>query len=666
MSQNAPWFNTQTRALKLETRRLERAWRSTHNDSHYVLWRNSFDNYKRALKHAKTTYYSELIDKNKSNPRFLFSTVARLTESQNVINPKIPLSLRSNDFLTFFNDKIDKIRDKINHLLPPHMTKMQFSMNNLDTMVTPILQLNEFNPLNLPELRSLVSAAKSTTCQLDPIPARLVKESLPQIGHIILQQINMSLLSGCVPEAFKIAVIKPLLKKPSLDAGTLANYRPISNLPFISKILEKAVASQLCDHLHDNNLFEKFQSGFRTHHSTETALLRVQNDVLVASDKGLASILVLLDLSAAFDTIDREILLHRLEKDVGIKGSALAWFKSYLSNRFQFVNVNEESSILTKVNYGVPQGSVLGPILFTLYMLPLGNIIRKHNINFHCYADDTQLYVSVRPDDPNPLIKIQDCLRDILTWMTQNFLMLNTEKTEVIVLGPKHIRAPLSNLTITIGSSTPVPCGKARNLGVLFDQDLSLQKHINQTCRTAFYHLRNIKSIRKMLSRPDSEKLIHAFITSRLDYCNSLLSGCPNKSLRSLQLVQNAAARILTGTRRREHITPVLASIHWLPVKSRIDFKILLITYKALNNQAPLYICDLITPYKPNRSLRSQNSNLLVIPKINKNRTGGRTFSYQAPLLWNQLPLSVRESDSVSSFKVRLKTHLYSIAYSLN
>ena len=295
-------------------------------------------------------------------------------------------------------------------------------------------------------------------------------------------------------------------------------------------------------------------------------------------------------------------------------------------------------------------------------MLPLGNIIRNHSINFHCYADDTQLYLSIKPDESNQSSKLQTCLKDIKSWMSCNFLMLNSEKTEILVLGPKNLRDSMSTATldgITLASSTTV-----RNLGVIFDQDLSFNSHIKQTSRTAFFHLRNITKIRRILSKTDAEKLIHAFVTSRLDYCNSLLSGCPNKSIKTLQLIQNAAARVLTGTRKRDHISPVLASLHWLPVKFRIEFKILLLTYKALHGQAPSYLKELIVPYYPTRTLRSLNAGLLVVPIVSKSRTGARAFSYQAPLQWNQLPVVVREADTLSTFKSRLKTFLFDKAYS--
>ncbi len=163
------------------------------------------------------------------------------------------------------------------------------------------------------------------------------------------------------------------------------------------------------------------------------------NDLLSSSDRGCISLLVLLDFSAAFDTIDHNSLLNRLENSVGISGSALAWLKSYLADRHQFIAVNaQEVSYRSQVQYGVPQESVLGPLLFTLYMLLLGNIIRKHGVSFHCYADDTQLYISSRPGETHQIEKLMESIVDIKNWMTNNFLLLNSEKTEVLIIGPKN------------------------------------------------------------------------------------------------------------------------------------------------------------------------------------------------------------------------------------
>ncbi len=199
--------------------------------------------------------------------------------------------------------------------------------------------------------------------------------------------------------------------------------------------------------------------------------------------------------------------------------------------------------------------------------------------------------------------------------------------------------------------------------GCYIRQQLVFEKHISNVTKTAFFHLRNIAKQRNMLPVSDAEKLVHAFMTSRLDYCNALLGGCPASSINKLQVVQNAAARVLTRSRKYDHITPILQSLHWLPIKYRISYKILLLTYKALNGLAPAYLTSLLSHYNPSRSLRSQNSGLLVVPRIAKSTKGGRAFSYLAPKLWNSLPDNVRGSDTLSLFKSRLKTHLFSQAF---
>uniref|UniRef100_A0AAR2L787 Reverse transcriptase domain-containing protein n=1 Tax=Pygocentrus nattereri TaxID=42514 RepID=A0AAR2L787_PYGNA len=651
----APWYNDHTRTLKQTARNFERKWRLTKLESFRLEWQHSMTNYKKALIKTKSQYISALIEKNRDNPRFLFSTVAKLTKNQKQTSSVIPDTINSNDFMKFLDDKINNIRLEIQC----HSHNIPIDIDECCTSSEP--HLENFIPVIEKDLLNIISSLKSTSCLLDPVPTQLFKQALPKVGNSLLDIVNSSLSLGYVPNSLKLAVIKPIIKKPNLDPCELANYRPISNLPFIAKILEKIVFKQLCSYLQNNSIHEVFQSGFRQNHSTETALLRVTNDLLSALNRGSTAILVLLDLSAAFDTIDHAILLNRLENLIGIKGSALTWFKSYLSDRYQCVHLKNKCSYQSRVKYGVPQGSILGPILFTLYMLPLGKIIRRHGINFHCYADDTQLYISAKPNEDLCLNQITDCIREIRKWMTLNFLLLNSDKTEVLLLGPKLDK--IDNIVVEIDGHLIIPGKTVRNLGVIFDSVLSFDVHICSIVKTAFFHLRNIAKLRNILSHADAEKLVHAFITSRLDYCNALLAGSSCKSLNKLQLVQNAAARVLTRARKFDHITPILSSLHWLPVKFFIDYKILLLTYKSLKGLAPQYLAELLIPYNPPRTLRSQEAGLLSVPRIRKNNALGKAFSYKAPQLWNNLPINIRDSDTLSVFKSRLKTFLFEQAF---
>ncbi|KAK7899424.1 hypothetical protein WMY93_020277 [Mugilogobius chulae] len=394
------------------------------------------------------------------------------------------------------------------------------------------------------------------------------------------------------------------------------------------------------------------KSGFRPHHSTETALIKVTNDIHQNTDAGKVSVLILLDLSAAFDTVDHDILLHRLEDWVGISGCALKWLKSYLEDRKYFVEIGNCVSEHMALTCGVPQGSILGPLLFNLYLLPLGQLIRNNSVCYHNYADNTQIYVSLTAGEYGPVDSLCRCIQQISVWMQNNFLQLNSDKTEVIIFGPQKQRESVSS---HFQSLSLKPLGQVRNLGVIMDSDLNFNSHIKSITSAAFYHLKNIAKIKSIVSKPDLERLIHAFVSSRLDYCNGLLTGLSKRAIKQLQYIQNAAARVLTRTRKYDHISPVLRSLHWLPVAQRIDFKTALLVFKSLHGLAPKYISDMLVRYEPSRTLRTSGTGLLLVPRV-RTKHGESAFQFYAAKTWNSLPDDKQEERDKRSSRDRPNT----------
>ena len=293
-------------------------------------------------------------------------------------------------------------------------------------------KLDHFDVVTVEELTKIISSMNKTTCMSDPFPTKLLFSHLTSIISIILHIINLCLTSGIFPQSCKSSIVLPLIKKPGLDQEILKNYRPVSNLSFLSKVIEKVISVRILKHIKANGIIDNFQSAYKSGHSCETALIRVYNDIVTTIGKGNGSGLVLLDLSAAFDTIDHENLFNHLEKYVGISGNALKLIKSYFSGRTQRVMIDGILSDVASLTCGVPQGSVLGPLKFCLYLLPLAAILRYHNIGYHVYADDTQLYISFKNKDPSgPLARLNICISDIRVWMIKNKLKINDSKTEL-------------------------------------------------------------------------------------------------------------------------------------------------------------------------------------------------------------------------------------------
>ncbi|KAF7244371.1 putative RNA-directed DNA polymerase from transposon BS [Varanus komodoensis] len=317
------------------------------------------------------------------------------------------------------------------------------------------------------------------------------------------------------------------------------NYRLVPNIPFLGKVFEWMVVGQLQALLDETDYLDPFQSGFRPGYGTVSALVALYDDLCRERDRGSASLLVLLDLSEAFNTIDHGILLDRLA-GLGVGGTAWQWFRSYLNSRFQKVVLGDSGSAPWQLCHGVPQGSILSPLLFNIYMKPLGEVIRKCGLQNHQYAD-TQLYLSFSTNPGEAVAVLNRCLSEVMGWMKANKLKFNPDKTEILLVGGLGSWVGDFDLVLN-GVALPLK-DRVRSLGVLLDPELSLEAQVTVVARSTFLQLWLIHQLRPYLENDCLAIVTHALVTSQLDFCYALYVELPLKTVRILQMVQNRAAR---------------------------------------------------------------------------------------------------------------------------
>ena len=438
------------------------------------------------------------------------------------------------------------------------------------------------------------------------------------------------------------------------DTENFKNYRPVTNLVFISKLVERVVQIRLDNHMIKNKLLTVKNYAYRKAHSTELLLLKVVNDLYESFDRNMPSVVVLLDLSAAFDTVDHDKLLSILETDIGIGGTALTWFESFLKGRTQKVKIGSAYSEEVELKYGVAQGSVLGPALFKIYIRSLYKYIEPTSFRIEGFADDHQLIKQFIVSLQRKALgeDIVDCLNHISVWMNEYFLKLNPSKTKILVIAPPSVQPEIIIRGVFLERECIRFVRSAKNLGVVLDSELSFSDHINNVVKASFCIIKKLSQIKGYLTEEELQQLVSSDVFSKLDYYNALFYGISSVLIKKMQYVQNCAARLVSKKKIPSGaLDQFIMDHHWLKVKYRHLYKILLIVHNCLQQNAPEEIRAMIQQGDSNRRLRLRETRF-------HNKYGYRAFSHAGPKLWNLLPIAIRNEDDTTKFKKDLKSFL--------
>ena len=654
-----PWIDGEYISERCKRRALEKKYRISKSHRDWCNYQAQSTHCRNIFKSKRNEYIGSTIRNIEGDQRKLFNFVNNITDCK-MPNDKLPTRISdphelANKFNSFFIDKINKIRQEFPNSTPPMIHELN------DSEWDNSSYLSVLSPCTIDELRELIKIHGITVSPNDILPGLLMEKSIETLLPYILKLINLSLATGCF-DGLKEAIVRPTFKKDASDLEDFSNFRPVSNLPFISKLIERVVQSRLQAHMDLINYNCDTQFGYKKFHGTETLLVKLVNDLLIGLDSRSGIVLVLIDLSAAFDTVDHNKLINILANELNIRNTALKWFKSYLSNRTQRVYVNGQFSEPLELSFGVPQGSVLGPILFNIYVKSLANVFLNAGFNTLSYADDNSGYqvFSFSAASNIFLESIPNLLSDISKWMQDYYLKLNEDKTKVIVFGSRQFNSNLPSNSVSTLNGEVIDCvSKVKYLGVYLDDTLTMQYHINKVTSQCYCNLRKINGIRSLLSQQQCELLINATVTSRLDYCNALFFKLSwSNRLSKLAKIQNYASKIILQKGRRQGLPAIerLVKLHWLPIKQRIVYKVLLLTFKCIIKKAPMLLISLLTVNSNSRHANTLSTNIYY--PLNSN--GQRAFSYYAPKLWNALPLNMRNIELLPEFKAKLKTHLFS------
>ncbi len=643
-----PWYNSYLRRLRRERNRLFKNMKANTNDINRQLYRNSHKFYQSEISRVKNEYnasrYDSLASSGERNSKKWWSILKNIYKDNGGQTYIPPLDHRSH-VITDDGEKSEVFNDFF--LSMSALDDSDAVLPETDQMFDEILNGIEITREEVLDQLQLLDTSKAFGP--DKISPKFLKEGAAELAGPLQKLFNCSIAQSVFPNIWKYANVLPLHKKNSKD--NVNNYRPISLLSCVSKVFERIVFKHIYNHLRDNFVLSQHQSGFLPGRSTITQLLEVYNSFCQALDNGKEIRVIFLDISKAFDRVWHKGLLHKLKK-CGIGGQLLAWFSSYLRDRQQRVVINGNESTWGHIQSGVPQGSVLGPLLFLIYINDLTYEVQ--NCNVRLFADDTCLFVEVE-DRENTSLLINTDLARIADWASRWLVSFSPDKTKSLVVSNKRD----SNMNPSVKFCDAI-IKEVRNhvyLGLTFSSNLKWTDHIECIYLKARKRLSLMMPLKHKIDRRSLQTMFFAFVRPCMEYGNIVWGGSYDSDINKLEQINIDGMRLVTGATSHSNIRKLYAETGWLSVRDRIETAMLVMLWKVKNSYVPDYLAELLPRQDSDRTnYNLRNNDHIRIPLV-RLELYRRSFFPTAIKLWNKLTPETRNVDTISQFQRTIRSY---------
>ena len=647
---HTPWIGKDIKQLMDVRDALKMEFNVTGENTKYEHYKNLRNHVTTVRRLAQKNMFNETINKYPQDSKKFYQAAKKLNIIQNeAVNGSFHFSAEqlNRAFVSNNNAEID------DDLIDEHIRNM-YDRN------PPCIHKFNFEPVSEREVIKIVKSLKSNSVGVDNLNAFTLKFFIDRIGLVLTHIINLSFEYGIFPDRWKYALIKPIPKVSHPLQET--DYRPISLLCTLSKIIEKLAAFQINSYLEKHNLFDPNQSAYKKYFGCNTALLKITDDIMDAIDDSEITLLILLDFSKAFDTINHRLLLEKLSI-LGFSFEARKWIESYLTDRFQKVIANEDSSTFVHIKNGVPQGSILGPLLFNIFISDM-----RQYVNFsscHSYADDTQLKISTKIENINSAISdANKDLQSISNYCRNNALRINADKSYLLICGTKPAMKAVDNLQIgelKINGEIIKRVKSTRNLGLTFDEVLSWRPHINKVIGCAISRFKDLCRYKKFLNFQARKILADALVLSYFNFCDMVFMNMDEYLKKRIQKIQNLCLKFIFDIKKGERwsSTTLRKKIKWLSMNERRTLNGLSLLFKMLKGNAPEYLKDLLTLTSEISEIptRTYPKNIWI-PNHHISSIHRKSFRYEIPRIWNILPENIKNCNTVNTFKKHIKLSL--------